>query len=79
MARLVKDAEEGLVEESLVVSGRDAAVARPQVGAERMRGRVQAPGVEVEPDLPGHFAPERLLHVHRIAALEDRDVWLPAA
>ena len=39
VARLVQDAEEGRVEELLVVAGGDAAIVRAQRGAEGMRRR----------------------------------------
>src|SRR4051812_43342173 len=60
VAGLVKHAEERVDERALlVVARRDARVARPDAGAERMYGNVQPTGVKVEADRFGAALCER--------------------
>ena len=76
--RLVQDAEEGCVEEPLVVTRGDAAVVRPERRAKGMGRHVKPPSGEVEADRRGRFLAERLLHVDRVVAAHERGVRLAA-
>jgi hypothetical protein len=67
---LVEHAEERLVEELGVVPGGDAAVARAEPGAERVRGGVQPAAAEVEPDRDRRGLGEHLLPLDRELALQ---------
>ena len=79
VSRLVQDAEEGRVEETPVVTRGDAAVVRPQRGAERMGRHVEAAAAEVEADRRGRRGAERLLGGNRVVAGQERGVRAPAA
>ncbi len=72
--RLVQRAEEGRVEEVLVVARRDAAVVRPERRAERMRRDVNPPAVELETDRRGRRLAEGFLRVHGKLASQERNV-----
>src|SRR5262249_45362580 len=71
MPRFVQDAEERLVEVMRVVAGRDAAVAGADAAAERVRGRVETAGLEVEADDRGGLVAELILLWDRVLAFED--------
>ena len=60
----MQDAEKRLVEEMRVEARGDPAVARTEAGAERVRGRVQPAGVEIEADRGRRRLREHLLPVH---------------
>ena len=78
VAGLVQDSEEGGVEELFVVTGRNAAIVRPQRGAERVCRHVQPPPAEIEPDRRGRGAGEAVLHVDRKRSVKDRGVGPPS-
>src|SRR5207253_1456259 len=69
--RLVQDAEECIVEMAGVIPGRDAAIARAHAAAKRMRGDIEAAGLEAEADLAGDRLAERFLLLHGVFAFEN--------
>ncbi len=73
---LVQRAEERLQRPIRVISRQDAAVARAVAGAEWMRGRVQAAGIEVEADRLRDGVLHGLLSSARKLAFCEIVLWL---
>src|SRR6266542_640542 len=70
MAGFVENAVKGFREVALVIAGGETSVARPQPGAKRMRRRIDAPGVKIEPEGLGHLAVESLLRGDWVIAVK---------
>src|SRR4051812_5095211 len=69
--RLVQDAEERRVEMARIVPRRQSAVAWPDAAAERMYGRVEPTGSEVEADRRRGCLAKDDLPVYRVLPVQD--------
>ena len=70
MARLVQNAEKGVVETPWIVTRRDAAIARTHAATKGMGGDIEPAGLKAEADLRGDRLPKFLLPIHRVVPLQ---------
>src|SRR5262245_59996298 len=78
VARLVQDAEEGLIEPARIVARRDAAVAGAVAATEWVGGDVEPAGTEVETNRRSRRLAENLLPFDRVVALQEVSLRRPA-
>src|SRR4029434_5674111 len=70
MPRFVQDAEETLIEFARMIARRQAAIARPNAGAEWMHRRVEPASLKIEADRRGRGLPEDMLTINGEFAIE---------